>query len=68
VQSLKSTRHSYVELQAALTSISSGQNTPAKNQLNAFINEVNAQTGKKITSAQATQLIAAANDIINALH
>jgi CHASE3 domain sensor protein len=56
------------KLQAALASINSGRNTPAKNQLNAFINEVNAQTGKKITSAQAAQLIVAANDIIKALH
>jgi hypothetical protein len=56
------------KLQAALTSINSERNIPATNQLNAFINEVNAQAGKKITSAQAAQLIAAANDIIKALH
>ena len=56
------------KLRAAINSLNRGNPTPAKNQLNAFINEVKAQTGKKITSAQATQLIAAASDIIKALH
>ena len=55
------------KLQAALDSINSGQNRAAQNQLSAFINEVNAQTGKKITLAQAAQLTAAANDLISAL-
>jgi len=31
--------------------------------LTAFLNEVRAQTGKKLTEAQAQQLSAAANDI-----
>ena len=56
------------KLRAAINSLNRGNPIPAKNQLNAFINEVRAQTGKKITSAQATQLIAAASDIIKALH
>jgi len=55
------------KLQAALNSMISGQSKAAKNQLRAFINEIQAQTGKEITGAQAAQLIAAANDIINAL-
>jgi len=37
----------------------------AQIQLNAFINEVNAQTGTNITSAQAGTLISAAQNIIN---
>lgn len=36
-----------------------------KNQLNAFTNEVNAQTGKKITASQAAQLLLDAQDISN---
>ena len=61
------------KLRAAINSLNRGNPTPAKNQLNAFINEVKAQTAKaqtpkKITSAQAAQLIAAASDIIKALH
>ena len=35
--------------------------------LGAFINEVNAQTGKKISSAQASSLLARAEDIETAL-
>jgi hypothetical protein len=54
-------------LNAALESIDSGRNTAARNQLGVFIDEVNAQTGKEITSAQAAQLISAANAIISAL-
>lgn len=56
------------KLNAALDSMNRGQSTPAKNQLGAFINEVNAQTRKNMTTTQADQLIAAANSIINALH
>jgi len=61
------------KLRAAINSLNRGNPTPAKNQLNAFINEVKAQTAKaqtakKITSTQAAQLIAAASDIIKALH
>jgi len=51
-----------------MNSLNRGNPIPAKNQLNAFINEVKAQTGKKIPTAQAAQLIAAASDIIKALH
>lgn len=44
------------KLDAALQSISSGNTKAAVNQLNAFVNEVNAQTGKAITVAEATLL------------
>jgi len=44
------------KLNAALGSINRGNNNAAANQLNAFINEVNAQTGEAITSAQAMVL------------
>lgn len=50
-------------LDAAAQSLANGNTTAADNQLNAFINKVNAQRGKKLTSAQADQLIAAANRI-----
>ena len=55
------------KLAAVLSSLNSHNNNTAKNQLNAFINEVNAQTGKKITQTQATQLLQDAQDIINSM-
>jgi parallel beta-helix repeat protein len=51
------------KLQAALGSISAGDATTACNQLNAFINEVQAQSGKKIDAPDATALIQAAEKI-----
>lgn len=51
------------KLQAALGSISAGDATTACNQLNAFINEVQAQSGKKIDASDATALIEAAENI-----
>lgn len=56
------------KLQAAISSLNSVNNNTAKNQLNAFINAVNAQSGKKITTAEANQLITEAQDIINSIH
>jgi PKD repeat protein len=56
-----------VKLNAALNSVNSGHNSTAKNQLNAFIHEVNAQTGKKITQDQSNQLVGAASNIITSL-
>ena len=56
------------KLQAAISSLNSVNNNTAKNQLNAFINAVNAQSGKKITTAEASQLITEAQDIINSIH
>lgn len=55
------------KLQNAITSLNSNSNTAAKNQLNAFINQINAQAGKTITQAQATQLIHTAQNIINSI-
>ncbi|NHH96942.1 hypothetical protein DYY66_0491 [Candidatus Nitrosotalea sp. FS] len=55
------------KLGAALSSLNSHGNNTAKNQLNAFINEVNAQTGKKITQTQAAQLLQDVQYIINSI-
>ena len=54
------------KLTAALSSLDGGNSKAAANQLNAFINQVNAQTGKAISPAQALQLITAAQAIISA--
>ena len=51
------------KLSNALAAISAGNLGSACGLLDAFINEVQAQTGKKITAAQAAQLIAAATQI-----
>ena len=58
------------KLDATINSLNNGQNTAAENQLNAFINQVNAKCcnnppSKPLTTEQANQLIAAANNIIN---
>lgn len=52
------------KLQHALDDITTGD---ACNDFTAFINEVNAQAGKKLTLEQANQLLAAANQIQTAL-
>ena len=51
------------KLQNALASINAGNVTAACNQLNAFINETQAQSGKALTVDQANQLITSANRI-----
>jgi hypothetical protein len=57
------------KLQSALASIAAGDTTSACNNLNAFINLVQAQyTKKKLTTAQANQLIADATAIMATLH
>lgn len=56
------------KLAAALSSLNSGDGKTAKNQLNAFINEINAQTGKKISTSEAGLLIPAVQNIINSIH
>ena len=43
--------------------IQAGNVAEACGALRAFINEVNAQAGKKITSADAAELIEAANEL-----
>ena len=52
------------KLAAAEKKITQEQYTPARNTLNAFIKQVNAQTGKAITSEQAAELIVIAQQII----
>ncbi|MFH1725858.1 MAG: thrombospondin type 3 repeat-containing protein, partial [Elusimicrobiota bacterium] len=52
------------KLKSALASLASGNETPAVNKLWAFINQVNAQRGKKLTEDQADQLTGAAQAII----
>jgi hypothetical protein len=48
----------------ALASANAGQRNAAVNKLQAFINEVEAQRGKKMTDAQADILVAEANRIL----
>jgi hypothetical protein len=50
----------------ALDAMEHGNNNAAENMLDAFINEVQAQSGKKISQADADALIQWAMDIINA--
>ncbi|MBM3334492.1 hypothetical protein FJY63_07510, partial [Candidatus Sumerlaeota bacterium] len=53
------------KLNAAEARISAGTTTAAKNMLNAFINEVRAQTGKHISQRAAELLIADAQYVID---
>ena len=56
-----------VKLQHAVDAVNAGDLSGACDQLTAFIHEVNAQAGKKLTLDQADQLIAGANQIKTAL-
>jgi hypothetical protein len=56
-----------VKLQAAASALGGGNNQAACGSLNAFLNEVNARSGKKLTTAQASSLIADATRIRTAL-
>ncbi|MCG3201225.1 MAG: hypothetical protein NFCOHLIN_01091 [Gammaproteobacteria bacterium] len=47
-------------LTAAAASIESGNTGTACNQVDAFINKVKAQSGKKLTTAEAEQLLSSA--------
>jgi hypothetical protein len=71
VQSLglkKGTENSLLaKLNAALASVNRGNTESARGQLGAFINEVSAQSGKKIPAEHAAALIAAAQRIIGDL-
>ena len=53
------------KLENAIQSVYRGRHNAASNQLEAFINEVEAQRGKKITEEQADELIADAQSIID---
>lgn len=55
------------KLQSALTAIDAGDMATACSLLASFINECAAQSGKKLTAAQAGQLIASANPIQTAV-
>ena len=55
------------KLNAAINSLNAGNNGTAVNQLNAFINYVNAQAGKKISQAQAQELVSDAQAITAAI-
>jgi hypothetical protein len=49
-----------VKAHAVQTSFANGNTTAACNQLNALINEAQAQSGKKLPAVQANQLIGGA--------
>ena len=51
------------KLEATSNSLNNGQENAAINELNAFINQVEAQRGKMITNEQADELIAEAQRI-----
>src|SRR5689334_2477671 len=55
------------KLQSALAAIDAGDNATACTYLTSFVNECAAQSGKKLTPAQATQLIDAVNVIKTAV-
>ena len=55
------------KLNAAEDSMNRGDNNAATNQLGAFINEVNAQSGKQISTDQAALLDSFAQNIINSI-
>lgn len=55
------------KLQDAIAAIQTGDYATAIGDLGALIHEVNAQTGKKISSTEAAALIASADDILAAL-
>ena len=55
------------KLNGILAAINAGQTANACTQLNAFINEVNAQKGKKISVSDASALIAAAENVKTAI-
>jgi hypothetical protein len=55
------------KLQNAIQSLDNGQQNAAINKLNAFINEVQAQRGKKLTNGQADTLTSEAQRIINTI-
>jgi probable HAF family extracellular repeat protein len=56
-----------VKLQNAQNALAGGDADTARHLLSTFIKEVNAQTGKTLTAAQADQLVAGTNAIIAAL-
>lgn len=55
------------KLETIKQKVLNGQMDPAANEMGAFVNQVQAQTGKKISDAAATALIAKAQEIASAL-
>ena len=55
------------KLQAALDALLRGNEVTARSHLEAFVNAVEAQRGKKITDAEADALIAEAESVISTL-
>ena len=55
------------KLASASRSLDQWKEKPAKNKLNAFINEVEAQAGKKIPEEQAAELISMASRIVSSI-
>jgi uncharacterized protein YjbI with pentapeptide repeats len=55
------------KVQAAQAAVAAGLPAQAIAELNALINEVRAQAGKKLTPTQATSIVAAATHVINVL-
>ena len=55
------------KLDTAEKKIAQEHYTPARNTLNAFINQVNAQRGKTLSDTQAQELISIAQEIINSI-
>jgi HEPN domain-containing protein len=55
------------KLNSAMAKLAEENTEEAKESLRSFINHVRAQSGKKITAAQAEELIEAAEEILEAL-
>ena len=56
------------KLENAKKSLDKGNETPALNQLSAFINQVEAQRGKKLSNEQADYIVAAAQALIESVN
>ena len=55
------------KLDTAISYLNANDNPNAKSVLQSFLNEVTAQTGKKITTDQANQLVTAAQNVIKSI-
>ena len=55
------------KLEAAMNSLQNDHENAAENELNAFINQIEAQRGKELTDEQADELIARAQRVIDSI-
>ena len=55
------------KLNAAIISLNSGDQKTATNQLNTFINEANAQSGRHLATGKAAELVLFADLVINSI-